>query len=370
MLGGAIGLLSGRSSLHSAGGGDVLQMAASGIRARTNLNIEIRSHGSDHRSIPAPAALVLVQFAVNAAVHDGVTSVRLSADGRRCFHVDWEPPAANGPLIVSSRQYAGRRRWGLGYTKIAADHLGGVAFAPYRAGAHVRATLDLTGRPQVRLPLACVKRGEVTRASRGWEEEVGSVGCAVSDAHLQRIVEASMRDPGTIHVADRFPTASASGGRIAARAQSDSVWLALPPDNMRERALDAIKGLHHEDALWRGAPEPHRSDVYALASLLHSSLTGEWDTCSGPTWSRRYQQACGSLGVVPSTIDFDGRSALDPRVCLYIVRTLGARLSGCDGELVLHVDARHQHDPLIAVLQATPRAPLRVRSTTAEAAER
>src|SRR5207248_780201 len=104
----------------------------------------------------------------------------------------------------------------------------------------------------------------IVKATRAWDEETGIHPGkeASSDMHIESAARAAAAAPGTIVVTDRW----------WARATRKLIWIAVPPDDIVDRARDVLQGIVHERALWDGVPEPSQSQVFALASLLDAML--------------------------------------------------------------------------------------------------
>ncbi|MFN2451275.1 MAG: hypothetical protein ABR541_02860 [Candidatus Dormibacteria bacterium] len=324
MVAGALRILAGRRGDSHGGSRDVLEMAAAGIAARTTLRVTVDA--GPERRLPSPevVALVLVQLAVNAEVHGGASEIRLGLR-QHTFEVAWAGCGAPAQAAATARQRADRDGWGLGFARIAADTLG-AALYPLRCepdGTMV-STLEL-GLQRLALPLAAVRDGRVLKATRAWDEETGCLPGAMTDSHarLPTLVSDATRADGRLTVAHGWWARSGRAGT--------TVWVAVPPDDIVDRARDILAGLVHERALWQTVPQHQQAHVVALAMLLERHLGTPLPRVPAVTWKRQYAELAHSLGAAPPVPELGGTGAVDPRIVVHIAASGGARFE-CDGE--------------------------------------
>jgi hypothetical protein len=339
MLGGSLRLVAGREPGGWGTTDDVIELARAGITARTGLSVEAIAGPARPVLGPEVAALVLVQFAVNAERHDAASSVRLDVD-RTTFRVVWNH-AGPVPRIATARRRADRDRWGLGFTRIAADAIGGTVYPPRALGnGTLAATLEL-GIRRLALPLAAVRDGRVCRATRSWDEETGMApGSATGPgSKLATIQAAAASVPGRIVVDAGF----------SARAGMSALWVAVPPDDSAVRAREVVTGLIHERALSEHIDEPARSSIAGLALLLATLLGEPMPRVPIAAWTRRMRELSPAYGIGGGIPDFDGVGAIDPQV----VAVLAASGDGfeIDGDrLWLRVREQCRDDAAVRVL--------------------
>lgn len=332
MLASSLRLLAGRRVASTGGSSDVLELARIGIAARTSLRVEVEAGPERVVAAPDVAALVLVQLAANAERHAGASTVTI-AQRATAFEVRWRVPGTRTAVVQVNRRRAARRRWGLGFACIAADTLGGAVYPPHVDDEGVTvASLEL-GLARLALPLAAVRHGRVLKATRTWDEETGCVpGTAVnSDARLGAAVAAAGATHGRLRVVDGWWTRSVRGGTV--------VWIAIPPDDILDRARDVLAGVVHERALWDGIPEPGQSRVFALATLLDHALGTPLPRVPGFSWARRYAELSGAFGAHLPIPELRGTGAIDPRVVVHVVATGGTGFELDGDDLYLHVRA-------------------------------
>ncbi len=339
MLAGSLRLVAGRAAAGHGTTGDVLDLACAGITARTALSVA--AGPGSNATVPAPevVALVLVQLAVNAERHDAAEAVRLEVD-RTTFRVIWE--RAGSPLdVTTSRRRGERKRWGLGFARIAADAVGGTVYAPHANGdGTVAATFEL-GLRRLALPIAAIREGRVTRATRSWDEETTQLPGSTVDpgSRLEALLTAAARRPGSI-VQDTG---------WSARAGSSATWVAVPPDDAAVRARDVVAGLTHERALSDHIDEPLRSTIGALALLLATVLGDPMPRVPITAWRRRMTELAPAFGIERAIPSFDGVGAIDPQVaCLLAQSGAGFEIDG--DRLWLRVRAECRDDPAVRVL--------------------
>jgi hypothetical protein len=339
MLVGSLRLVAGREPGGWGTTDDVIELARAGITARTGLRVDASFGPARPVLGPEVAALVLVQFAVNAERHDAATAVRLEVD-HTTFRVVWrhDGPA---PRIATARRRADRERWGLGFARIAADAIGGTVYPPRASGdGALAATLEL-GVRRLALPLAAVREGRVCRATRSWDEETGLApgSAAGPGSKLATVQAAACSVPGRI-VAD---------AGFSARAGLGALWVAVPPDDSAVRAREVVTGLTHERALSEHIDEPARSTIGGLALLLATLLGEPMPRLPLAAWTRRMLELGPAFGIGGAIPDFDGVGAIDPQV----VALLAASSDGfeVDGDrLWLRVRERCREDAAVRVL--------------------
>ena len=316
---------------------DVLALARTGIEARTGLSVSV-ARGPDFAVRGGDAAaLVLVQLAVNAERHGGAHDVVLSTIVGG-LSVAW--PDGVQSRAVTARRRRDRERWGLGFAKVAADAMGGTvhpAGAPRSDGWQV-ATLEIDV-PRLSLPLAAVRDQRVLKATRSWDDEIGALPGTpvVAVPHVVDAVSRSSREPGAI----------VRAGSLAARCTGRLVWLAVPPDDIADRARDVVAGLTHEQALVDGVAEPRRSRISALAQLLAFALGSPLQRVPAQAWTRRMRALAGPFGLRMPVPDPAGLGATDPAVSALLAAEAGdcfevegetlwlrLRAGTCDGPLV------------------------------------
>ena len=191
MLTTSLRLVAGRRVHTSGTSHDVIDLAAAGITARTGLKVRIDGRPAFPVHAPEVAALALVQLAVNAERHTRTTSVTLVQD-EGAFHVVW-PGEAGRTAPTTARSHRDRKRWGLGFCRIAADTLGGAVYPPAdRGDGSVAATLEL-GLHDLALPIAAIRAiGCSRRLARGTRRPGA---CPVRPSSLARGCRHASRPP-------------------------------------------------------------------------------------------------------------------------------------------------------------------------------
>jgi len=340
MLAAALRVLAGRSP-DTVGTTDyVVDFASEGIRSRSALKVHVADAPPSCVIAPEVVALVLVQLAVNAERHSHATTVTLEP-GADVFHVVWQK-ARGAAGITTSRRHADRRRWGLGFARIAADALGGAVYPPFDRGDGTLASTLEVGLERLALPVAAISGRIVNRATRAWDEETELPPGSCVDGHprLVTAVEKAVRDPGRIAVVDGWRS----------RFARDNVWVAIPPNDVSERARDMIDGIAHERALWDGADEPARSRISALASLLGAVLGTPISRVPALAWNERMRQLAGPAGLAMPIPDCRAAGALDPQVVTYLASEIGERFE-IDGDgIELRVRSECIDDPIAGLL--------------------
>jgi hypothetical protein len=336
-------------------GGEVLAMAAAGIAARVGAPFSVSvGDGAAAGAVPCPAvvALALVQLAVNVARHERadpgrarpVKAATLAAAAGPTFHVEWASEAPRPTPVRTHRHVRERRRWGLGYVRMAADALGGTALPPAPCGSgRARASFGLGSR-NLTLPLALWDGGRVVRSTRAWDQEHHAADAgerAGVEALVQGLARAASERCGEI-VRTELHTARAVPG-------TGRVWMALPPEGGDDRVVDVLRGLDHERLLLT-AVEPHATRLHALNAALRASLGDPLATCYAGDWRTRFPAACRGLGVTPPRLD--GVPAHpDPRLTALLLHETAGRLRvDAGGAVWLEPAPGHADTPLLRLL--------------------
>lgn len=337
MLAASLRIIAGRRVNSVGTSHDVIDYAKAGISARTSLEVHVEGRPSYRVVAPEVAALVLVQFAANAERHARVTSVTISQT-ENSFHVLWPGESGNRD-IVTARQRGMRERWGMAFARIAADTLAGAVYPPYdRGDGMVMATLEL-GIDRLALPIAAIRGNKVIKATRSWDEETGY--------HPGREIDPASRVAASVRAALERPTQIAVHDGWWSRATSDHVWVAVPPDDIMDRARDVLDGIVHERALWDGVPEPAQSRVFALASLLGAMLGTPLPRVPGDTWNRKFPELAQAFRLPMPLPTFEGLGAVDPKIVAYLASEFGDHFETENEELFLHVRADKLEDPFV-----------------------
>lgn len=306
---------------------EVLDLTRLGVAARATPAVAVHSEPArPPLDVPAPAvvALALVQLIVNVSRHEWtdearsrrVEEVTLRAAPGPSFFVEWASERTSTGRVSTHRHVDRRRRWGLGYVRLAADALGGTALPPAPTGDGRAAVGFGLGARNLALPLCCEDAGVASRTTRAWDQEH-------DDPDQDREPLAALREraqarPGRI-VADRYHTARAVAG-------TERVWMAMPPEAGAARVRDALRGLDHERALLQ-APQPHATRLHALNVLLRAGL-GEGDaitTCYRQDWLRRFPPAMQALGL-PVPVVRDAAVYPDPLLAAWLLAEYGGGL--------------------------------------------
>ncbi|MGH7883970.1 MAG: hypothetical protein ACREN8_13885, partial [Candidatus Dormibacteraceae bacterium] len=273
-------------------------------------------------SIPAPTvvALALVQLAINVAQHEHADSegsrpvgkIFLQARAGPTLSIEWASQDITPSSIVTHRHVRRRRRWGMGFTRMAADALGGTVLPPAVVSEGRKGVSFGLGSRSLTLPLAHFESGCLTRSTRSWDQE----HAGVDEVSLQRLIAEAQANPGYL----------VSIGFYTARAVPDSrrVWLSLPPEEGTDRVLDVLRGLDHERLLL-SAPPPHATRLHALNLLLRGGLGEALPTCYREEWDARFPIACQALGIPTPTL---ARAPFypDPQLAAYLLAEIGGQL--------------------------------------------
>src|SRR5207237_693880 len=125
-------------------------------------------------------------------------------------------------------------------------------------------------------------------------------------------------------------------------------WIVLSPESDSARARDLLRGMTHEQALWR-VPEPHATRVHALAALLAGALGEPLPAVPPSVWDEVLPEACAALGLeVPECAD--AMILPDPRLAAFLLAEAGGRLVISGDEVRLQA-ADH---PLLISLRRDP----------------
>jgi hypothetical protein len=118
-----------------------------------------------------------------------------------------------------------------------------------------------------------------------------------------------------------------------------------------ERARDVLDGIGHERALWDGVPEPERSRVFALASLLSAQLGTPLPRVPAHAWNRSCAQLCSAFGVAEEVPELAGIGALDPRIVAYLAVEFGRGFHARGETIDLRLRADRLDDPVLRALR-------------------
>jgi hypothetical protein len=340
MLASSLRVVAGRRIATVGTSHDVIDLAVAGISARTALEIRVEGRPASRVDAPEVVALALVQLAVNAERHTRTTFVTLIQEGG-AFHVAW-PGACAGPTPTNQRSHRDRQGWGLGFCRIAADTLGGAVYPPAdRGDGTVAATVEL-GLRDLALPVAAIRGQRVLKATRTWDEETGCPPGATVEpgSRLATCVESAGGARGTVTRRDGW-TSRLGRGRT---------WVAIPPDDIVERARDVLDGIAHERALWDGIPAGLQVPVFALTSLLAARLGTPLPRVPARIWNHRMAAFGSSLGLRMEVPQLTALGALDPRIAAYLAAELGVAMVADGDDLLLGIRPGMQGDVRLAGL--------------------
>ena len=334
MLAASLRLVAGRRVTTVGTSHDVIDLAVAGIGARTALEVHVDGRPAFPVRAPEVAALALVQLAVNAERHTRTTSVTLVQDGE-AFHVVW--PGAAGPgTFATARNRRDRQRWGLGFCRIAADTLGGAIYPPAdRGDGTVGATLEL-GLQDLTLPVAAIRGHRVVKATRTWDEETGCLPGAG--------VEPGSRLAACLDAASCAPGKAVSCDGWAARQVRDRAWVAIPPDDVLERARDVLDGIAHERALWDGIAPSLQARVYALTALLAGRLGAPLPRVPAGIWNQRMGALAAALRLPMDIPRLTALGGVEPRIAAYLAAELGSEMAVDGDDLLLRVRPGMERD--------------------------
>jgi hypothetical protein len=334
MLAASLRLVAGRQVTTVGTSHDVIDLAVAGIGARTALEVHVDGRPAFPVRAPEVAALVLVQLAVNAERHTRTTMVTLVQEDE-AFHVIWSGAAGPG-RSATARNRRDRQRWGLGFCRIAADTLGGAIYPPADHGdGTVCATLEL-GLHDLTLPVAAIRSGRVAKATRAWDEETG----CLPGAGVQ---------PGS-RLAACLDAASAARGRAVtcdgwtARQVRERSWVAIPPDDVLERARDVLDGIGHERALWEGIAPHLQVRVFALTALLAARLGTPLPRVPVGIWNQRMGALAAALRLPMDVPRLTALGGVEPRIAAYLAAELGSEMVMDGDDLLLRVRPGMERD--------------------------
>jgi len=329
----------------------VLALAVAAIRARAQgLGVQIVGP-LPSVTVPAPAAiaLALVQFAVNAQVHEGIQRVSLRVSPGPTFSVEWAAPARASAPVRSHRHPLRRSGWGWGYVQMVADALGASALPPGTTGPGTTGACVSLGSPRLGLPVAVISEGRVERSTQAWDQDQRRPGFGRQvDGLLARLAAAASEQPGRIVYADLYQ----------ARLDRGRTWVVLTPESGSSRARDLLAGLQHERALWV-APEPHATRASALATLLQVAMGDPWPSVPPGLFAEVFPAACARLGIATPDL-VDAVVLPEPRAAAYLVAELDGRLARRGDEVWMVPSPAASGSPLLQSLGALPGGWLRM----------
>lgn len=319
MLACALRVLAGRVPGPPGTTDDVLEQAAAGIRGRTGLATEVvRAHLAAVEAASA-LALVLVQLAVNAERHAGVTECALRAAPGR-LAVEWQ--GEERVTVRSVRRRADRQRWGLGFATIAADAAGAGLHPPVPRGDGRMEAIVEPGVERLALPLAGIRDGCVARSTRAWDDETGLLpGAPVTTDRLRECIARAGAARGQTVVVEGWH----------ARRGHALTWVAVPPDGVADRARDVLDGLVHERGLWAGTDEPGRSRIAGRSLLLAAALGSPVPAVIAESWNRQVPALRAAHRLSMPVPEFTGMAVMDPRAALLLASEVGDRFEA-DGD--------------------------------------
>ena len=334
LLSGGLRLVAGEPIPPSGKGTSsvVLQLTRIGIAARVDppLAVEAVDHSPALEVPDAPAvALALVQLAVNVARHEHagaagarpVEAITIRAQAGPTFQVEWDSDELHPAPVRTHRHVRQRERWGLGYVRMAADMVGGVALPPAPSGPGRRSVSFGLGARNLTLPLALLEAGRLTRRTRAWDQEHRTTTPEDRTSHealLDELTADARALPGQIATA-AFHTARAVKG-------TDRLWLAMPPEVGDDRVLDVLRGIDHERLLL-SAPEPHATRLHALNVTLRRGLGEPLATTYASEWRTRFARAARGLGIRPRPPLADAPVFPDPQLTAWLVAEFGGEVA-------------------------------------------
>lgn len=305
---------------------EVLELTRLAVEARVVPAIGLRTEPvRPPLEVPAPAvvALALLQLIVNVTRHewqDRARTRRVEAVTVRVapgpgFFIEWPSERTSTGRVRTARHVDRRRRWGMGYVRLAADALGGTALPPAPAEEGVAAVGFGLGGRNLALPLCCEEPGAERRTTLAWDQEHD--GPEADGDDLPTLRERAWAEPGRI-AATAYHTALAIPG-------TRRIWLAMPPESGEARVRDALRGLDHERSLLR-APQPYATRLHALNVLLRAGLGDEeaLTTCYRQDWLRRFPPAVLAAGLPVPALE-DAAVYPDPLLAAWLLTEYGGR---------------------------------------------
>ncbi len=349
MVAASLRLLAGDAVSAAGTTVDAYEHALAGIAARTSLRARVGDASVEPIPSPEVVALVLVQLAVNAERHGQARTVELTNRGAT-FSVAWRDSGRAHPRVSTARRRGERERWGLGFARVAADALGGTVYPPRHEGGGTVAVFEL-GLGRLGLPLALVRGDVVLRATRAWDEETSLVpGTNVRDTtRLAALAAAARVHPGAVARSDGW----------SARLVHDSLWVAVPPDDVADRMRDVLDGMAHERALLEGMDEAARVRIRALTLALGACLGRPVPRVPAAAWRQRMHGLSEALDVRLAVPDFEGTGAVDPDVAAVLAARAGAGFDIDGNAMWLRLNDAADDDPMVHAL--TPPGAHRVR---------
>jgi hypothetical protein len=334
-------LMSGRPPSGQGTVAEAVDLAMAAIAARTQGLTVTVEQPVPNGPVPAPAAvaLALVQLAVNAQQHEEAPWVKLRVAAGPTFYVEWPGSDGLSTELRSHRHVLRRDRWGWGYVQMVADALGGSALPAGPTGPACQGASLGLGAARFALPVAFVRGGRVERATLAWDQDpdVPGFGQPLGGV-LSGLVQRAEANPGRIEFYDLY----------RARSTRGRTWIALSPESDSARAVDLLRGMAHEQALW-SAHEPHATRVHALTALLAGALGDPLPAVPPSVWEEGLPEACAALGLeVPRCAD--AVIMPDPRLAAFLLSEAGGRLVTTGDEVRLEA-ADH---PLLIRLRRDP----------------
>lgn len=274
--------------------------------------------------LPAPelVALVIEQIGSNAERHAGAKALLITVDPGPTIRVAW--PGGGAGHLRTSRHPGLRERWGMGFTRRAADALGAVVTGPSpldRGWTEIGLGLGLR---RLNLPCAHVVEGRVAACTRALTEEPPQLttGSALP-SELAALVARAMREPGRLLTA----------GAHAVRSRPDrGAWLVIQPEDATSRALDLLRGFAHERHLLH-TPEAAGLRIDALLALIQATATGRMPSVTIAVWEET-AAACGRLAGVTMP-RLEGLLRPDPRLVAYLLAETGGSVTESESAVFL-----------------------------------
>jgi hypothetical protein len=101
--------------------------------------------------------------------------------------------------------------------------------------------------------------------------------------------------------------------------------------------------------LWEGVEEPWNSTIFALSSLLSAQLDLTFPRVTGSEWNRAMEKLAETFHIPFAVPNFEGLSALHPRIVAYLAANFGEEFETDGEELFLRIRPEFQEDPLIRI---------------------
>lgn len=310
----------------------VLQLAQIGIAARVDppLRVEVVDHAPPLKVPDVPAlALALVQLAVNVVRHERadvagtrpIPALTVRAQAGPTFVLEWQSENRASSQVSTHRHVRQRQRWGLGYVRMAADMMGGVALPPAPSGPGLRSVSFGLGARNLTLPLALFEGGRLTRRTRAWDQEHRTAGS--EERHNQQVL---LDELGADARARAGEIATSAFHSARALRETGRLWLAIPPEAGDDRVVDVLRGLDHERLLL-SAPEPHATRLHALNVTLRRGLGEPLATTYSAEWRARFARAARAFGM-SDRLPLPGAPVFpDPQLVAWLMAEFGGQLS-------------------------------------------